>query len=150
VSIDNNPRPHGRETQRPSLLDVARGLVAITDLRPAKAEQFIADWWSRWEGAEQESPEAHSDLLNRFTSRYVDYLTTEQQAQFVRNNLPKAVAAYHFQRCIATLVEKCPDESSAELLRNAGDAAELLTSWPLQAVLGDLAGPILNLGHTML
>lgn len=126
------------------LADVARALVATTNLRPEKAEQFIADWWSHWAEAEHDDPEAYRDLLNRFMSRYVDYLTIEQQAQFVIDNLPSVVAQYHFQRCIAALVDASPNDETSRLLEEAGAAADLLTSWRLAAVLGELAGPLVD------
>jgi hypothetical protein len=131
-----------KEPQSPPLLEVARALVAVTDLRPAKAEQFIADWWAQWEHAKDDDPEAYRDLLNRFMFRYVDYLTTDQRVQFIRDNLPSQVAQHHFQRCIALLVEQSSDLTTIETLQGAGEAAERLTGWELHAILGDLAGPV--------
>ncbi|WP_155771360.1 hypothetical protein [Mycobacterium asiaticum] len=114
----------------------------MTDLRPARAEQFIAEWWSHWGEAEQEDPEAYRDLLTRFTARYVDYLATEQQAQFVTANLPSVVAQYHFQRCVDALVQTSLNEETATLLERAGEAADFLASWELRGVLGNLAAPL--------
>lgn len=135
-----------------TLVEVAHTLSALCQLRPEKAEQFMADWLGGWvqRGAYpsytvgEVSQAAFWELLSRFMSRYIDYLTTEQQAKFVMDNLPSFVAKDNFQRCVSALVEHCSDPESVELLRNAGEAADLLTSSSLRAVLGDIAGPVVS------
>lgn len=148
MSIDNQ-RSIGPDT---TLLEVARTLSALCQLRPEKAEQFMTDWLQDWvqrgvypSYTVGENPQAAFwELLSRFISRYVDYLTTEQQAKFVMENLPSVVAKDNFQRCVSALVEHCSDPESVELLRHAGEAADLLTSSSLRAVLGDIAGPVVS------
>lgn len=144
MSTNYDHRPDEQKRQNPPLTDIARALVAMTDLRPAKAEQFIADWLSQRADAALDDSEAYLDLLDRLMSRYVDYLTIEQQAQFVRANLPSVIAQHHFQKCIAALMNASLNDETTELLEEAGAAAELLTSSRLASVLGELAGRVHN------
>lgn len=139
MSID-----HTQASGRSPLLAIAQTLVAAANLRPAKAEQFVADWLSECSHDLQDEPSALRDLVNTFSSRWIDYLSTDQQARFVLDNLPSVVALHNFKRCLAALVEQASDPVTITALQDASEAVDRLTDWPLRAVLGDLAGPIID------
>lgn len=131
-----------------TLMEFAQSLVAVSDLRPEKAEQFVQDWLDDWAQLGEEpsglTSQVNGKELSRLTGQYlamyVDYLTPEQQVRFVRANLPKVIAQRNFQRCMSVLIERCEESESVAVLREACDAAELLTSDRLYAALGSLGG----------
>ncbi|BBY86687.1 hypothetical protein [Mycolicibacterium tokaiense] len=119
-----------------TLSQVAYSLVSMTELRPQMAEKFVQDWLADWaqlgEGPSSVVGQLDGETLTRLTvgymSRYIEYLTPTQQVRFVMTNLPNQIAKDNFQRCMALLIERCADPEAAEVLREACEAAKLLTS----------------------
>ena len=126
-----------------TLLELSQSIVAVTDLRPEKAEQFVNDWLADWaqlgEGPSSVAARVDGEMLTRLTghylARYVQHLTPAQQVRFVMENLPSVVAKENFQRCMSLLIEQCTDPEAADVLQEACEAAKLLTSERLHAAI---------------
>lgn len=135
-----------------TLEHVARQAAQFLDLTPINTERFVGDWLSEWAErgfpaeatvAEVQAGETGGwvwDRLCSLVSRYADYHTDQQLADFILYNLFR-ITNTNVLRAFTLLAERSDNEEAQRFLRSARRAVEVLDQDELSGLLHQLAQP---------